>query len=169
MSVDVPERVVPVAVIEMCVAAEHLLDDTFHIAVVVVREARGLANPVLSSEAGEGREGLCECGWAGGNGGGATGRGGWVGGGGDFAGRVGGEDNWVVDFAYDPFLHADDVGGSRDFGWSPVLKPGVSEAAGGHGWAVVLIADGVASIGVGFLDYLDHASEKAVHLDNYWC
>ena len=71
-----------------------------------------------------------------------------------------------MDLAYDPFLYADDIGRGGDFRWAPVLEPCVGEAAGGHSWAGVLVADRVAGVSVGFLDYLDHAGEEAVHFDD---
>lgn len=45
--VDVPEGVLPVAVVEMGVAAEHLLHDALAVLVEGRREAARLADPVL--------------------------------------------------------------------------------------------------------------------------
>lgn len=47
VSVDVPEWVVPMVVVEMCIAAKHLFDDAFDILVVLLREAGCLADPVI--------------------------------------------------------------------------------------------------------------------------
>ena len=49
VSVDVPEWVVPVTVVQMSVAAEHLLDDALDIRVVVCWEAARLADPVIAA------------------------------------------------------------------------------------------------------------------------
>ena len=141
VAVDVPKGVVPVVVVEMGVAAEHLLDDGLHVGVVGGREAGGAAE-VLGGRvgAGEGGEGVLEIGGLEGNGtigGGGGGRGVWVrvagdeGRAGDLRRRVGGEDVRVVDFAHDPFLHAGDVGWGGDFGWTAVFEPGVCQSVGG--------------------------------------
>lgn len=50
VSVDVPERVVPVAVVEMGIAAEHLLDDALAVLVEVLREAARSADPVTAGK-----------------------------------------------------------------------------------------------------------------------
>ena len=47
MSIDVPEGMVPVAVVQVSVAAEHLLNNGLNILVVIRREARSLADPVV--------------------------------------------------------------------------------------------------------------------------
>ena len=47
MSIDMPERMVPMAVVEVGVTAEHLLDDGFDVLVVIWRKAGSLANPVV--------------------------------------------------------------------------------------------------------------------------
>lgn len=80
VTVDVPERILPVPVVQVRVAAEHLLDDAFDISGEVGREARGLASPValLASElregSGEGSRGGGDgsSGRVGGRGGGVT-------------------------------------------------------------------------------------------------
>ena len=46
VAVDMPERIVPVAVVQVGITAEHLLDDTFHVGMVVWREAGRFANPI---------------------------------------------------------------------------------------------------------------------------
>ena len=45
MPIDVPEWIVPVAVIKMSIASEHLLDDALDVGVVVRWKARGFADP----------------------------------------------------------------------------------------------------------------------------
>ena len=47
MAVDVPKRVVPMIVVQMGVAPEHLLDDALHVRMVVWRESRRFTNPVV--------------------------------------------------------------------------------------------------------------------------
>jgi len=47
MSIDVPEWVVPMIVVKMSIASEHLLDDAFDICVVMCRKAGGFADPVV--------------------------------------------------------------------------------------------------------------------------
>lgn len=47
VTVDVPEWAVPVAMVEMSIAAEHLLDDTLHILVIVLRESSSFADPII--------------------------------------------------------------------------------------------------------------------------
>lgn len=39
MAIDVPERIVPVVVVQMSIASEHLFDDALDILVIVLREA----------------------------------------------------------------------------------------------------------------------------------
>jgi len=46
VSIDVPERVVPVVVVEMSIASEHLLDYALDVLMVMLWEAGRLANPV---------------------------------------------------------------------------------------------------------------------------
>lgn len=62
MPVDVPEWMVPMAVVQVSVAAEHLLDDRFDVLVVIGREARSFANPIVVS-ARESAHRLIEVGW----------------------------------------------------------------------------------------------------------
>ena len=71
-----------------------------------------------------------------------------------------------MDLAHDPFLHPDDVAGGGDFCGAAVLEPGVSQAAGGHCWAGVVVTDGIAGVRVDFLDNLNHTGKEAVHFDN---
>ena len=47
MAVDVPKWIVPVIVVQVCVAAEHLLYDRFDVCVIIWWEARGLTDPVV--------------------------------------------------------------------------------------------------------------------------
>lgn len=49
MAVDVPERIEPVSMIQVRVAAKHLLHDTLAVLVEGLREAAGLSNPVVST------------------------------------------------------------------------------------------------------------------------
>ena len=113
MAIDVPEGIVPVAMIQMCIAAEHLLYDALDVLVEVLRKAGRFANPVTVG-AREGGQWLVEVCGAGGDGGlraggsaGIVARG--VGGRGGGRWRFGGEDLGVVDFADDPPLDADNV------------------------------------------------------------
>lgn len=48
MAVDVPEGVKPVSMVQMRVAAEHLLHDTLAVLVEGLGEAAGLSNPVIA-------------------------------------------------------------------------------------------------------------------------
>ena len=113
VSIDVPEGMVPMAVVQVSIAAEHLLDDGFDILVVIRREARSLADPVVV-RACERAHRLIDVGRT------STDRSltaryvaGVVGArvccGGDGGGRVCGEDMGVVDLADDPALDADYV------------------------------------------------------------
>lgn len=63
MSTQMPERVLVMVVVEMGVASEHLLDDTFGIVMEVLVETRGFANPVVSANC-QLVQGLCEAGGA---------------------------------------------------------------------------------------------------------
>lgn len=45
--IDMPEWVVPVAVVEMSIASEHLLDDALDILMEIGRKARRFADPFL--------------------------------------------------------------------------------------------------------------------------
>lgn len=47
MAVDMPERVVPVVVIEMSIATEHLLDNRFAVLLVILWKARCFTDPVF--------------------------------------------------------------------------------------------------------------------------
>lgn len=47
MPIDVPEWVLPVSVVQVRIAAEHLLDDASDVGVEVGGKARGFANPVV--------------------------------------------------------------------------------------------------------------------------
>lgn len=55
MAVDVPERIVPVAVVEVRIASEHLLDDALAVLVEVLWEATRSPDPVVASKSGQGR------------------------------------------------------------------------------------------------------------------
>ena len=113
VAADVPERVDPVAVVQVGVAAEHLAHDVLAVGVEVLRESAGLADPVIAGELGEGR---VEGGGARGDGGGGAGGGQAAGGVGVVGGRgVGDEDSRVSDLADDPFLNQGNVLVGRDF------------------------------------------------------
>ena len=47
MTVDVPERIIPVIVVEVSVATEHLFDDGFEVLVIVLGKAGCFANPII--------------------------------------------------------------------------------------------------------------------------
>lgn len=47
VSIDMPKWMVPVTMIQVSITAEHLLDDGFHVLVVIWWEARCLADPVV--------------------------------------------------------------------------------------------------------------------------
>jgi hypothetical protein len=115
VAVDVPERVVPVAVVEVSIAAEHLLDDALDVLVEILWEPGRLANP-LGRGASESIHGLVEVGGRSADrslGRSGSGRdlavtrseGGRL----DVFGRIRGEDIRVVDLANDPSLYADNV------------------------------------------------------------
>ena len=79
MPVDVPERILPVTVVQMRIAAKHLLDDASHVRVEVGWEAGRFTNPVVLL-GGKLREGSRERGGRSSDGGpsGVVGRGGSV-------------------------------------------------------------------------------------------
>ena len=47
VSVDMPERIVPVTMVEMGIASEHLLDDGLDVLLEVEGKSRGFANPLI--------------------------------------------------------------------------------------------------------------------------
>ena len=47
VAIDVPKRIVPMVVVEVGIASEHLLDDALDIRVVVWRETRRFAHPLI--------------------------------------------------------------------------------------------------------------------------
>lgn len=110
--VDVPERVQPVCMVEMSIAAEHLLHNALAILVKRLREAAGLADPFLSSSSASAS---------------------------NFVDRkclrharefLRGEHDGVMDLADDPFLHAVDEFGSRDLSCTSIDKPCVCQSVG---------------------------------------
>lgn len=116
MLVDMVERVLPVAVVQMGVAAEHLPHHALTILVESLRKPARLADPVLiwirgglvgSVAAGEGHRGRCV----------QVGRGSW-------------EHDGIVYLAHDPLLDAIDEFRGRDLGRFSVNKPRVSESGG---------------------------------------
>jgi hypothetical protein len=55
VAVDVPERIQPVAMVQVGVAAEHLLHDTLAILVEGRGEPAGFPDPILASKCSQGR------------------------------------------------------------------------------------------------------------------
>lgn len=124
--VDVPEWVQPVSMVQVCIAAEHLLHDTLAVLVESLREATRLANPLVSGSV------AVRASWVG-----ALGRG-WGrctggdgilqrGGLGDAGHLLGREHDGVVDLADNPFLDAVDELRRRDLGRTTVHEPGVGQ------------------------------------------
>lgn len=136
VAIDVPERVVPVAVVKMSIAAEHLLDDALDVLMKVRRKVGWFTNPILGPTS-ESVHRVVQVGRWGGNrhlsGPGSTGdlvvnrR---ESGGLNVLGCLGGEDMGIMDFADYPSLHTDDVGRSRDLSRPTVFEPGVGEPTG---------------------------------------
>lgn len=110
MLVDVPEGVQPVRVVQVGVASEHLLHDALAVLVERLREAAGLADPLLpGSSAGPARFIDCKGVWYTGN-------------------LFRGEHDRVVNLADNPFLNTVDELGGRDLGGTTVNQPGVGQA-----------------------------------------
>jgi hypothetical protein len=130
VAAEMPEWVGEVVVVEMGVATEHLLDDGLDIGMVVLREARRLADPFVC-HASQSRQWLVETGWRSGD-------------------RIGGtritnitrdegmvDRSWgsgrecllIVNLADNPALDSNDVLRGRDLSRAPVLEPGVRETA----------------------------------------
>ncbi len=112
--IDVPKWVLPMTVVEVRIAAEHLLDDASYVGVEVWGKAGGFANPVvvLAGELGKrsrerGRRSSDS------STSGVVGRGRGVtrgkGSGRDRCGRVGWEGGRIVNLADNPLLDTDDV------------------------------------------------------------
>lgn len=120
----VPERLQPVAVVDVGVAPHHLAVDGFDVALEGFGKTGGFAKPFATGELRE--RGVERSGWEGlwravpwGRGAGSVG---WSG----HSGGVCGEDGRVVYFANDPFLHEVDVLDSGDLnGFLVVVQPGV--------------------------------------------
>ena len=124
MLVDVPEWAQPVGVVQVCIAAEHLLHDALAVLVESLRESAGLANPligrcVVAIGVGAIRRsrrytsscvGILDCGG--------------LRGAGHLLGR---EHNRVVDLADNPLLHPVDELGSGDLSCATINKPGVGQ------------------------------------------
>jgi len=123
--VDVPEGVQPVGMVEMRVAAEHLLHDALAVLVEGLREPTGLSNPVVwvTIRSG-GVGGVCRSLGRGSRGGGGILHGGGFGG---ASHLLGGEHDGVMDLADDPLLNAVDEFGSGDLGCAAVHEPGVGQ------------------------------------------
>lgn len=122
--VDVPEGVQPVSVVQMRVAAEHLLHDTLAVLVEGLWEPTGLSNPLIwvtirSKRGG----GICR-----GSGRSSDGSGVLDGGGFRNAGDLlGGEHNGVMYLADDPLLDTVDEFGRGDLSCAAIDKPSVGQ------------------------------------------
>lgn len=128
--VEVPEGVQPVCVVEMRIAAEHLLHNTLAVLVECLGKATGLANPLVCRCAGRSR-------WAGGlrGSGGGCSRRGTVGIShrGGFRGAVHllrGEHDGVMDLADNPLLDAIDEFRGGDLGCTAVDEPSIGQPVG---------------------------------------
>lgn len=112
MFVNVPERVEPMSMVEMCVATEHLLHDTLTVLVESLVKTTGFADPFSGSVHVEIRgldfiksEGIRQT-----------------------IHFVSWKHDWVMDLANDPFLHAVDEFGRGNFGSAAIHKPSVCQA-----------------------------------------
>lgn len=123
--VDVPEGVQPVGMVQVRVAAEHLLHDTLAVLVEGLRESTGFSDPLIRVSIRSGRVGgVCR-----GSGRSSDGSGGVFHGGG-FGGTdhlLGGEHDGVMNLADDPLLDAVDEFGSGDLSCAAVHEPGVGQ------------------------------------------
>ena len=116
MLVDVPERVQPVGVVKVGVAAEHLLHDPLAVFVESWREPTGFTDPLFCGRI------RSRIRWriAGGF---INRKGVWC-----IGHLFGGEHDRVMDLADDPFFNAVDELGSRDLRSTTVHEPGISKA-----------------------------------------
>lgn len=114
MFVDVPERVEPVGMIKVSIAAEHLFHDTLAVLVESRREATGLADPIFPGR-------VRGVGW-GSSKGLVDSKGVWC-----VCHLVGWEHNRVMDLADDPLLNTVDEFRSRDLRSTSVDQPGISQ------------------------------------------
>ena len=186
VSVDMPEWVVPVAVVQVGVASEHLLDDALHILVEILGEIGWLADPVLGATSKSVHRGVqigrWGTNWCLSRAGSAWEITSSKSSGLNVLGWVGREDMRVVDLADNPSLDTNDIGRSGDLGGSAILEPSVCESAGlvkrdmnhvdnlpssRHRGAGNFVAQSHASVSVHLLDDLNHAGQQSVHLNNY--
>lgn len=128
MLVEVPERIQPVCMVQVGIAAEHLLHDALAVLVECLGEAAGLSNPLIR------RRAVRAC-WGGGVGGSG---GGWSSRGTDGVSHrgglrnaihlLGGEHDWVMDLADDPLLDSVDELRGGNLGGAAVHEPSVGQA-----------------------------------------
>lgn len=68
VAVNVPEWIVPVTVVQVSIASEHLLDDALDVLVIVLRKSRRLADPLvlITCQSGQGlvEIGGARCNWS---------------------------------------------------------------------------------------------------------
>lgn len=129
VGVHVPERVQPMAMVDVGVAAHHLAVDRLDVGFKGLRETGGLSEPLPAGELGERsvdvgrRKGLRGAHWSQGTSRVGCGREVDVGG-------VGREDGGVIDLADDPFLDEIDILDGGDFdGFFVVIQPSVRVAS----------------------------------------
>lgn len=126
----VVERILPVRVVQVGVATEHLTRDVLAICEKALREAARLAHPVVT---GKRRERSVERGRScrdGSGGAGSVQATGSVSGRSN-GGRIGRENAWIVNLADDPLLNKTGVLASGDFDWGlVVVEPGIGVTTG---------------------------------------
>lgn len=129
MLVDMEERILPMAMVEMRIAAKHLLHYPLAILVKCLREATVLSNPVLARKCAERRIEVC---WSGSDGRPSS-RSANVARCVSCSGCIrcfGREHHRIVDLADDPLLHAVDKLRRRDLGSPSVYEPSIRKAMG---------------------------------------
>lgn len=114
MLVNVPERVQPVGMVKVGIAAEHLLHDTLAVFVESRREPTGFADPIFSG-------GVRSVGWRSAQSF-VDSKGVWC-----VGHLVGWEHDRVMDFADNPFLNTVDELRSRNLRSTSVDQPGISQ------------------------------------------
>jgi len=165
MLVEMPERILPMTMIQMRVATEHLFHNTLTILVEGLRKTTGLADPILASERcdrsimivwpscdddiGNRVRGFIQRMGRGRNGGG-----------------FGRKHDRIMDLADNPLLHTIDELGSGNFSSLAIDQPSISEAARGHCRTGCLITNWKTRNTIDLLNHLQHAMQKAVLLDN---
>jgi hypothetical protein len=127
MLVEVPERILPVTMIQMRVATEHLLHNTLTILVEGLRKTTGLPDPIMASERCDRSIGIGWPSWDD-----TIGTRGW---GlsqrmdrGRNRGWLGRKHDRVMDLADNPLLHTIDELGSGDLSSLAIDQPSISEA-----------------------------------------